>query len=195
MCVINDEDGQRKGKPMRWGLVPPYIKNLADFKATTFNARAETILTSRIYKGPFKNKRCIIVINGYYEWKDEGGKTKQPYYFKPSEGKMLGLAGLWEKTTLINPDGTFEDLESCTIITCEPNEVTGEYHNRMPVILMPKDYDTWLSKDTSEAELLSLLKAAPPDFLEITKVDRRVGNIRNNSSENIYIQSATPSPL
>src|SRR5689334_8012591 len=74
MCVINNDEGQRVGKIMRWGLIPPYVRNLSDFKASTFNARAEGILSSKIYIGPFKNKRCIVVVNGFYEWRDEGEK-------------------------------------------------------------------------------------------------------------------------
>lgn len=185
LCVINNEDGQRVGKVMRWGLIPPYVKKLDDFKLTTFNARAEGLLKSQIYKGPFKEKRCIIIISGYYEWRDEGDKSKQPYYFKPSEGETLALAGLWERTTLIQGDGSPLEIESCTIITTEPNEVTSEYHNRMPVILMPKDFDTWMSPDTTQKELLSLLKACPPDYLEIIKVDKRVGRVSNDGPENI----------
>ncbi len=170
LCVINSDEGQRIGKVMRWGLVPPYIKNLSDMKFSTFNARAEGILTNRTYKGPFKSKRCIVVVNGFYEWKDEGGKKKQRYYFTPSEGNVFGMAGLWERTTLVNSDGSSEEMESCTIITTEPNEFMSEFHNRMPVILMPSDYDKWLSQDTTEKELVSLMKACPPDLIIATKV-------------------------
>ena len=183
MCVINNDEGQRVGKVMRWGLLPSWVRRLSDFKASTFNARAEGILTSKMFKEPFRNKRCIVVVNGFYEWRDEGEKTKQPYYFTPSEGNVLGMAGLWDKTTVINPDGTPELIESCTIITTEPNEIMSEYHNRMPVILMPSDYDRWLSNDTPEQELISLLKACPEDFLHITKVGRGVGNSRNDTPE------------
>ncbi len=184
LCVINDEDGQRVGKVMRWGLLPPWVKKLEDFKATTFNARAEGLLESKIYKSPFKKKRCIIVVNGFYEWRQEG-KSKQPYYFTPAEGGTLALAGLWDKCTLVMDDGSPKELETCTIITTEPNEVSAEYHNRMPVILMPKDFDTWMSNDTPEKELLSLLKACPPDYLEIIKVRKEVGKVGNDSPDNI----------
>jgi putative SOS response-associated peptidase YedK len=185
LCVINNDEGQRTGRVMRWGLVPGWVKNLSDFKATTFNARAETVTTSKIYAGPFKKKRCLVIVDGYYEWQKITPKEKQKYYFHPADGGVLAFAGLWDKSNIKVDDQTTQVLESCTVITCEPNESSSGIHDRMPVILMPKDYDTWLNADTTEAQLLSLLKPCSEDYLEIYKVDNLKGNAWNDTVFNI----------
>jgi putative SOS response-associated peptidase YedK len=176
VCIVADENGEKRTKIMRWGLIPANVRDLSTFTFSTFNARDDKLLQSPMYGPLFKKRRCISVVNGYYEWKKINPKEKQPYYFKPRNAPVMGLAALWDRTTL--NDGT--TLESCSIITTEPNDVTAEYHDRMPVILMPNQYDAWLDPKTPEKELLAMLKPCPPDFLEIYMVDKAVGSTRND---------------
>lgn len=179
--VLNDKDNTREARTMRWGLIPSWVKDLSQFKATTFNARDDRIEESRVFSPAFKKRRCIIPISGYYEWKKISASKKQPYYFKAKNGSMLALAGVWDKATL--SDGTV--IESCSIITTYPNEVTEEYHDRMPVILSPSDYDKWLSLDTTAEELKAMLKPCHPDLLEIYAVDKGIGSVKNDFATNI----------
>lgn len=179
VCVINSPEDKREAHYMKWGLIPSWVKNLEDFKATTFNARGETILEKPTYSRPFKKgQRCLVIANGYFEWKKEG-KKKQAYYFTPKDGSTMAFAGLYE-TVKIDTGATESIIETCTIITCEPNQVTKAYHDRMPVILEPKDYDRWISPDMPERKLLSLFKACDEDYLDIYPVDNRVGKVSEN---------------
>ena len=182
ICIVKDENDNRVLKMKRWGLIPDGTKRVEDFKYATFNARAETLLEKKLYAWPFRHgQRCIVTVSGYYEWKKNGKKAKQPYYFKPVGNKQFGMAGLWDRTVLA--DGSV--LESCTVITCVPNDLAAEVHDRMPVILRPEDYDKWLSVKTSEPELLSLLKACPESMMEKHAVRNEVGNVRNDDPSNI----------
>jgi putative SOS response-associated peptidase YedK len=173
VCVILGETGHREVHNMRWGLVPAWLKSLEDLTFPTFNARSETITEKKTFARPFKTgKRCLVLANGYYEWKKP---EKQPYYFTTYDNSIIAFAGLWERTTLNE-----RTIESCTIITCEPNAVTKAYHNRMPVILQKEEQELWLAHDTPEDVLLALLKPCDEDFLNIYPVDKRVGNVANN---------------
>lgn len=177
ICIVGEANGERRAKFFRWGLIPNSVRDLSQFNFSTFNARDDRILESKMYAECFRKRRCISIVNGYYEWKKLSPKEKQPYYFKPKDGSpVMGLAALWDRCRL--NDGTV--IESCSIITTSPNEVTAEYHDRMPVILMPHDYDAWLNPNTPEQELLAMLKPCPVDYLEIYPVDNAVGNTRND---------------
>lgn len=140
----------------KWGLIPSWAKDSKTaFK--TFNARAETLLEKATYKNLIKEKRCLIPTLGYYEWKDTGGKRKQPYIFKGSEDYTL-LAGLWDYNPIFN-------IRTFTVITCGPNNFTKDYHDRMPVILNKEDRLKWLSNNITVEEALALLR---PYDCEIT---------------------------
>lgn len=143
----------------RWGLIPFWAKNCKQIY-TTFNARAEDIEIKPMFREAFKRRRCLIPASGYYEWRDEGGKRKQPYLFKAKDQPLFAFAGLWEE---MNTDAG-ETVKSCTIITCEPNEVAAAYHNRMPVILPAELRWNWLYEDTPVI-LKSLLKAYANDLM------------------------------
>ncbi|MDQ0270357.1 SOS response-associated peptidase [Cytobacillus purgationiresistens] len=152
ILTIIEEEGARIGTKMKWGLVPYWSKE-AKISYKMINARAEGIETKPSYKVPFKKRRCIILTDGFYEWKktEEG---KQPYRFTMNNGKPFAFAGLWDVW-----DKGEEPLKSCTIITTGPNEVTETIHDRMPVILKEKDYDFWLNSSEQDLEQLkSLMK-------------------------------------
>jgi putative SOS response-associated peptidase YedK len=165
-----------------WGLVPRWAKDVK-IGSRMINARAESLATSNAYKSAFQRRRCIIPADGFYEWqKREGQKTKQPYFISRPDGEPYALAGLWEVWK--GTDGEQEPLRSCTIITTEPNEVMATIHDRMPVILPPEAWDTWLDREVQDVELLSeLLVPAPPALITLRPISTAVNNVRNDGPE------------
>ena len=129
-----EEDGYVLAN-MHWGLIPHWAK---DTKIKPINAKAETIDQKPFFRSAFKKYRCLIPANGFYEWK-RANNHKQPYYFRLKDSELLAFAGLWDHW---RHEG--EAIDSCTIITTEANEQMKPVHDRMPVILDPKDYDDWL---------------------------------------------------
>ena len=157
----------------RWGLLPHWAKDI-DFNAP-INARAESIDTKPTFKMPFRKQRCVIPINGFYEWKytDEG---KVPYYIKPKDGEYFMLAGIWDVWT--PKDALFsEDILSTAIITTMPNELMEEIHDRMPVILDEDSQKIWLDDTIDDVDLLkSLLKPYDSDKMMAYEVDKKVNS-------------------
>ena len=141
----------REAVLLRWGLVPHWAKDPA-MGARMINARAETVAGKPSFRAAFRRRRCLIPAWGYYEWrKEEGGK--QPYYIHMAGERPFAMAGLWEHWQ--GPDGT--EIESCAIITTEANEETRDIHHRMPVILAPEAFDTWLDSALEGGEALTSL--------------------------------------
>jgi putative SOS response-associated peptidase YedK len=174
----SNEEGRRVVTTLRWGLIPSWAKD-ASISAHTSNARAETLLEKPSFKTAFRNRRCIIPADGFYEWSREG-KEKIPWYFGLASGEPLGLAGLWDKWR--NPEGNI--VESCTIITTTPNELLGKFHNRMAAILRPDEFDVWLDpKSTRGEDVAHLLRPFPADDMIAYRVSKFVNNVRNNSDE------------
>jgi len=191
--IRTDRDGERELTLMRWGLIPNFARDLKTFALSTINARAESIATSAIYRGPFERRRCLVPADGFYEWKeitiptlfgpDPSAKasTKQPYAFTLTNVEPFAFAGLWDRWK--DPAGG--TLESFTIITTTPNELTATVHDRMPVILRPSDYDLWLAANiptdpAPQLELLSLLRPYPAERMAARQAHPDVGNVRNN---------------
>jgi putative SOS response-associated peptidase YedK len=177
------ETGARELVSMRWGMIPNFATSLAEYKGvSTINAKAETLASSAMWRVPFQRRRCIVPADGFYEWKALTPKTKQPYAFAMADGEPLAFAGLWDawKEPKQSPQTVDTWLQSFTIITTDPNELTATIHNRMPVILKPSDYDRWLSRDETERPPVDLLR--PYDAGEMTahRVDPRVGSVKNN---------------
>ena len=140
---------ERELVPMRWGLVGFGSKGI-DPKRSTFNARAEGLENSSLWKRPLHRQRCIVPMDGYYEWRKS---DKQAFRFSLGD-QTMGVAGLWDAWK--SPDGSW--LQSFTIITTDPNTVAESVHNRMPAILHPKDYDEWLNREEVERPPVHLLK-------------------------------------
>ena len=171
------ETGERKLELMRWGMVPYFAKNLAQFKGfSTINAKAESVATNPTWRTPFRRRRCLVPADGFYEWKPLTPKTKQPYAFALKRGEPFAFAGLWDAWK--QPDGGW--LLSYAIITTDPNELTATVHNRMPVILRPADYDRWLSRDENAPPPIDLLRPYDADKMTAHPVDPRVGNVNTN---------------
>ena len=167
--IVRELGGEREALIARWSLLPKWVGKPADFKASMFNARAETLKEKASFKRPFKSQRCLVPVSGYFEWKD-----KQPYYVH-ADGP-LALAGLWDHW-----EGHGQAITSFAVITTQPGEATKALHHRMPAVLSPENHETWLSSESQTDELESLLR--PFEDLTYHPVDRRVGRVRENSAD------------
>ena len=180
---IGRDSGERELELMRWGLVPHFAKSLADFKGfSTFNARAETLLTSATWRVPFKKRRCLVPADGFYEWKTlEGAKkpVKEPYAITLTNGEPMAFAGLWDAWK--DADGKW--LQSFSIITTEANEIMATIHNRMPVIVHRRDWVEWLDRNDALPAPVHLLRPYESDAMRVAKCNPLVGNVRNNGPE------------
>lgn len=147
------------------------------------NARAETVHEKPAYRKPFRSQRCLIPADGFYEWKRADGK--QPYYFHRKDDTPLVLAGLWDHWEGENG----ETMDSCTIIVTEANDLMRPVHDRMPVILSPDFWETWLDTDTDTPTLLSLLTPYERSDIEGYAVSKQVNNVRHDAPELIEHES------
>ncbi len=174
------ETGERELVLMRWGMVPHFAKSLADFKGiSTINAKAETLMNAVTWRVPFQRRRCLVPADGFYEWKKLDPKTRQPYAFSMADGAPFAFAGLWDGWK--DPDGGW--LQSYSIITTTPNELTATVHDRMPVILEPKDYNRWLDREDGERPPVDLLRPFPAEEMVAKEAHKDVGNVKNNHPE------------
>ena len=136
---------------LRWGLIPSWAKDPA-IGNRMINARAETAAEKPAYRAAFRHRRCLVVADGFYEWQRTGGR-KQPYFIRMRDDRPFAFAGLWESW-----HGPEEGpLESCTLLTTEPNELLEPIHNRMPVILAADDYRQWLDPTIQKPEAVAML--------------------------------------
>ena len=169
------------GKPtiakLRWGLVPSWAKD-PKIGYRMINARSETVAEKPAFRSAFKQRRCIIPADGFYEWK-RVGKNKTPYFIHLKDNEPFAMAGLWERWT--SPDGG--KLDSCTILTTSPNELMQELHDRMPVILAPDAIGTWLNSESSAANLSDLTQPFSSGKMDAYPVSTLVNSPKNNSPE------------
>jgi putative SOS response-associated peptidase YedK len=181
LVVTASDDGARQLRELRWGLVPRWAKDRSGANRM-INLRAETVREKKGWKSTLARRRCIIPIDGFYEWQDQGkGQRKQPFYITSRDFGPLALAGLW--ATWRDPESG-EELFTCTILTTSANDLMESVHHRMPVILAPEDWDAWLdANNTDTDELAKLLVPAPEEMLTLWPVDPAVGNVRNNRPE------------
>lgn len=183
--TVYETQGERRLDTFHWGLVPFWAKD-PKIGSRMINARAETIAEKNSFKRSFAKKRCIIPADGFYEWKSvEGQKRKQPMYLTTIDESPFAFAGLWEvwkDSNTLDQDGEPLELYSCTIITGEPNEKVADVHDRMPVMLPPDAWDTWLDRDNHDVEALQeLLVPAPAELIQLRMVSTDVNNVRNNN--------------
>ena len=161
---------------LRWGLIPSWAKD-TKLAASLINARAETLAEKPAFRHAFRRKRCLIVVDGFYEWKTLGPKTKEPYLFTLQDETPFAFAGLWDRWAA--PDGSV--LESGTIVTTAANELLAPLHERMPVILPPDDYGVWLDPAIDDPHvLLPLLVPFAADRLKSERVSPVINNARND---------------
>lgn len=168
-------NGKRIVKPMRWGLIPSWAKD-EKFGTRMINARLETLMEKPSYHNLVSSKRCIVITDGYYEWKNDGVQ-KTPYYFKSPDEKLLPMAGLYDVWK--HPDGYL--IPTYTVITKTAQDDIASIHNRMPVILPQEHLDKWLRTDNfSISEVLELAKDTNPT-IEKYPVSSLVNSVKNNS--------------
>lgn len=170
--VSEDAGRMREFTLVRWGLVPRWADD-PTIGNRMINARCESVDTKPAFREAFEHRRCIAPADGFYEWK-KIGRGKQPMAIVPRDGKPLAFAGLWERwRDRTKPDAPW--LETCTILTCAPNELVRDVHDRMPVMLDRDAIGTWL-EGAEPADLKSLLKPYPSDRLRMYPVSRQVGS-------------------
>ncbi len=162
---------------LHWGLIPFWSKT-EKTKFPLINARADGIEKKNSFRGPFKHRRCIIPVSGFYEWQHQG-ERKQPFFIRPANGGYFALAGLWDHW---QGEGG-EEIESCAIITTEANSLMRTIHDRMPVILPTDSLPSWLDSKTSQEVLLTMLGPCSDELLEAYPVSSRVNSPRNNGPE------------
>ncbi|WP_101948698.1 SOS response-associated peptidase [Mycobacterium sp. 3519A] len=193
-----DDESTRRVRSMRWGLVPPWAKTSEDGGPDTkgpllINARAEKVTTSPAFRNSAKNKRCLVPMDGWYEWlkKGEAKGAKTPFYMYGGDGEMLFMAGLWSTWRPKDAPKDAPPLLSCTIITTDAAGPLADIHDRMPLTISRDDWDRWLDPDAPIDEGL-LRGHGDLDRIEIREVSRLVNSVRNNGPE--LIEPAKPEP-
>ena len=178
LAIPNDD--QNTADFFVWGLIPMWAKD-PSIGNRMINARGETLEEKPAFRSSLKYKRCLILADGFYEWKGaEGKKVKTPFFIHMKDRKPFAFAGLWDSWN--SPDGSL--VKSCTIITTEPNELTGIIHNRMPVILHPRDYAKWLDPSPQTPDQLKpLIKPFPAELMDAYPVSTLVNTPANDIPE------------
>jgi putative SOS response-associated peptidase YedK len=172
LAIRMNGEGEREPGVLRWGLIPDYA-DPNDFDRLLINARAETLAEAPAFRDAFAAHRCLIVADGFYEWR--GTETgKKPVWITRPGREPFAFAGLWAAA----PRADGSSLHSCAIVTCGPGEVVAPIHDRMPVILDPEAEAAWLDPETGAAELLGLL--VPTDELSLTEVSDAVNDVRQD---------------
>ena len=167
---------------LHWGLVPFWAKDKA-IGNRMINARSETVSGKPSYRTAFRKRRCLILADGFYEWKGTKG-DKQPIFLTLPDGGPFAFAGLWESWDNMGKEPT--PYRSCTILTREASESVLPIHNRMPVILKPEAFDPWLSPDNQDVRSLQyIMQNQVLTDLSSVPVSKRVNSVRNNSPKNI----------
>jgi putative SOS response-associated peptidase YedK len=170
--------GNREFDTMKWGLIPEWSPDFST-KLSTINAKSESIFESRLYKKAIVQRRCIVPVSGFFEWKREG-TTKRPFKIYLKDSPIMSLAGIWTAWRA----GTPEEQRSFSILTTAANEFMSQIHDRMPVILEKKQWDEWLDPEVHENDQVnSMLKPCPPDWLESVEVSQLVNSPKNNRAE------------
>ncbi len=175
LAVRQNEKAENEATLLHWGLIPSWAKDTSiGWKLT--NARSETVMEKPSFRSSYHSRRCLIPVDGFYEWQHVG-RQKQPYYFHRTDGDLFALAGLWERWV---DKGKEEIIESCTILTCEANFLVSPIHHRMPVVMGKSDFPVWLDASLDAVDLIK-----PYEWLgfESVPVSTYVNNSRNEGSE------------
>jgi len=181
--ILNE--GSRRIELLRWGLIPSWAKEAA-IGNRMINARAESLEDKPSFRDALNRRRCLVLADGFYEWKKEGG-AKRPLRITLRSGKPFAFAGLWERWR--DPQG--KDVRSFTIITTEPNELLAPIHNRMPAMLAPQDERGWLANDLNVEDWIAMLRPYPAGELTAYAVSKRVNSAANDDPS--VIEPATDS--
>ncbi len=176
--LVPPDQGQRQFRLLQWGLIPSWAKD-PGVGADMINARAEMAATKPAFRAAFRRRRCLVLADGFYEWSRQGRK-KQPFCIRLRDGRPFAFAGLWEHWE--RPEGGA--IDSCALLTTEPNALIQPLHHRMPVILDPEAYELWLDPAVQEVDVLqTFLRPYPPEEMTAYAVSTRVNNPANDSPE------------
>jgi len=175
LAVISNMEA-KKLSFFSWGLIPFWAKD-EKFGNKLINSKAETITEKPSFKNSFRQKRCLVICNGFYEWKKENNK-KTPYRIFLKNNELFSMAGIWDTWK----DGEGRPINSFSIITTTPNSLMKNIHHRMPVILRKEDEKKWLEK-TDQNELLKLLKPFEDKLMDAYPISELVNSPINNSPE------------
>jgi putative SOS response-associated peptidase YedK len=174
----------------RWGLIPSWAKQI-DMGSVLFNARGETLEEKPAFRTSFKRRRCLVPASGFYEWQAQlGSKSKTPIYIHLDQQDVFAFAGLWDTWTA--PDGQI--IQSCTIITTEPNDTLRPLHHRMAVILDRAEYGPWLSAEATPAELRAMIRSYPDGPIRTYAVGDAVSKVSYDGPLCIRPLSESDSP-
>lgn len=167
MATVRIEQGERHFALVRWGFIPSWVKEVKPGKPL-INARGETVVDKPSFRSAMRRRRCLIPADGFYEWQGDIPGKKQPYFVHRPDDGLFAFAGLWEHW--LGSDGS--EIETGVIVTTEPNAAIARIHTRMPVVIAPEDYATWLGGEVAEAA--ALIRPAPDDYfvLEPTRIER-----------------------
>ena len=177
VAAVRVLEQHREMAMLRWGLLPSWAK-AAKTNYSMINARAETVAEKPAYRAAFRQRRCLIPADGFYEWR-QTPDGKQPYYICMRQDGVFALAGLWERW--IGPD---EKIDSCTIIVTQANDTIRPVHERMPVIIRPADFDQWLDPEWRDADAMKvLLQPWPADEMVAYPVNKAVNSPANNDAQ------------
>lgn len=173
---IAEHGGKRQALVGRWGLIPHWWKKpLAEFRATTFNARSEEAAGKPMFRDAWKHRRCLIPAIGYYEWTGKKG-DKTPWFIAARRNTPgMWFAGLWAEATIAETP-----LISCTILTTAAGEATRHLHPRSPVVLSDEEAPDWLA---GASDPQALMHPIPDALTEVWEVDRAVGKVSNNGPQ------------
>jgi len=174
--VVMLGENKRECLLMRWGLVPSWAKD-EKFGSRMINARSETIREKPSFKDSFKTKRCLVPADGFIEWENIDGE-KQPHYITLQNNGMFAFAGIWSEW---KKGGGL--LSTFSIITTHCNSLVQPIHPRMPVILSPEDYDTWLDASSETNTLQSLLTPFPSDRMQRVAISREINSAKNDRAD------------
>ena len=171
-------DGARGVDSMTWGLIPEWSPEFKS-KFSTINARSEGVFESDLYKKPVLQRRCIIPVSGFFEWKKEGS-SKRPFKIFMKDSPIMSMAGIWTAWHAGSP----EEQRSFSIMTTAANSFMEKIHDRMPVILDPRQFDEWLDPEIHEQEAIAaMLNPCPAKWLESAEISTLVNKPANNRSE------------
>ena len=172
-----ERDGGRELVPLRWGLIPSWVKD-SSIGNRLINARDDTVAEKPAFRTAFRQRRCLVPADGFYEWQARPG-GKQPYRIGLADDGLFAFAGLWEWWK--SREG--ESLETYTIITTDANDLLRPIHGRMPVIIDEGDHARWLDPKTAPADAKELLKPFPSERMRAVPVSRHVNNVRNDDPD------------
>lgn len=171
MPIIEGPADARVMRVASWGLTP-WGEKAAKLPRRPINARAETVATNGLYSSAFRRRRCLVPVDGFYEWTTEKD-GKQPWLFARPDGRPFVLAGIWNRWM---PEGR-EPVDTYCVLTTTPNGVTRKVHDRMPLVVPDEAVDRWLDPNTPPSELSGMLGPPPDDYLTIRPVSRRLNKV------------------